>query len=163
MLKNPSKEKPLKKHTNFLSCNAKIAFNEVAPEEPESDFVISEVAMQTNSFLYNSRYDEEKIKQRPPERGLLAAMIERAILDLKQEDLILRRSAEQWIFPRGSQRIGTFTLAWCLEWLDLDHAVEILRIECRTLINNKASGMREAVELIEKYTGNTSYRELFKF
>lgn len=162
LLKNPLKEKPLKKHTNFSSYDAKITSSKVAPEEPESDFFISEVViMQTNSFLYNSRYDEERTREKPPERNLLAAMIERSILDLKQEDFFLRRSAEKWIFPRGPHREGTFTLAWCLEWLDLSHAINIIRVDCRTLINNKAAGIKEAVELIEKYTGNTSYRELF--
>lgn len=65
-----------------------------------------------------------------PEKAMIAAIIERAILDFKQSDSLIRRSAESWVF---SQSIEAWSLRWCLQQLDCPNALGKIHERCRDL------------------------------
>ncbi|MEZ4753693.1 MAG: hypothetical protein R3A13_05205 [Bdellovibrionota bacterium] len=57
-----------------------------------------------------------------PERNLLMAIVERAILDLVGNDSAEEKRAEEWIFGDLDEHkpLGQFSFPWICEQLDLD-------------------------------------------
>lgn len=55
-----------------------------------------------------------------PERRLLAAMLERAILDFVGNDSKEIEEAEEWLFGSFEQPYAPFTFPWLCQELDLD-------------------------------------------
>lgn len=59
-----------------------------------------------------------------PYKDLLASIIERAILDVRQPNRVVRTDARKWIF---SDSIEQFSFLWCLDNLDIIHASRFIR------------------------------------
>lgn len=106
-----------------------------------------------------------------PERNLLSAMIERAILDLRQPDQLTRKSAEKWIFERFTYPCRIFSIYWCLEWLDMEGVLTKLRVDCQELIKGKLAQIEEGKESPEarelaakwaKHFGHASPQAMWK-
>ena len=55
-----------------------------------------------------------------PERRLLLAILERAILDYVGNDRREMRAAEEWIFSETDDRDGDFSFSWVCRQLDLE-------------------------------------------
>ncbi len=55
-----------------------------------------------------------------PEKGMLRALLARAVADLKDPNLATREDAREWLFE--SERTGPFTFRWVCSHLDLDHS-----------------------------------------
>lgn len=55
-----------------------------------------------------------------PERNLLLAMLERAILDFVGNDQLEIESAEEWLFENEGELLRPFTFRWVCHQLDLD-------------------------------------------
>ncbi len=66
-----------------------------------------------------------------PCKALLASIIERAILDLRQPFKPIRDSAKCWLF---SDCKTEFSLLWCLHWLDMEGSEDELRIKACSII-----------------------------
>lgn len=69
-----------------------------------------------------------------PYKDLLASIIERAILDVRQSNRVVRTDARKWIF---SNSIEQFSFLWCLENLDIIHASRYIRKCVSTFIRTK--------------------------
>lgn len=91
-------------------AGVKIFIEDQVPEYANGDLMADE-------FSY-------PVRSRCPERKLLLAMIERAILDLKQPDPGTRQHARSWIF---SSSMESFSILWILEVLDLGGNLPTLR------------------------------------
>lgn len=81
----------------------------------------------TNGFFSDLDHDYENIFGAPnqtgsPERRLLLAILERAILDYVGNDPREVQEAEEWLFGShdGASR-NQFSFPWLCEQLDLDH------------------------------------------
>ena len=73
-----------------------------------------------------SVYNEE------PCKNLLASIIERAILDLRQPLKPVRDAARKWIF---SSKTTPFSFLWCLHWLDMDGTEVVIRYKAQKIID----------------------------
>lgn len=63
----------------------------------------------------------EEIDVYEPERNLLAAVLDRAIMDMwVKEDRATRRSAQGWIKARTKKRSRKWSFQWVCEHLDLE-------------------------------------------
>lgn len=63
-----------------------------------------------------------------PNKALLVALIERSILDLRNIDRNVKKSAEQWFFLQDKPPFYPFSFSWALQHLNMFHLKEeILR------------------------------------
>ncbi len=65
-----------------------------------------------------------------PEKGLLAALLERAILDLVGNDQREVEAAQEWIFDETADEDTRFSFSWVCNQLDIDHALFSSKIRC---------------------------------
>lgn len=66
-----------------------------------------------------------------PCKNLVAALIERSVMDLKQPDYVVRRDAQKWLFSESKAR---FSFLWSMEVLELECGVRKLRTKAKELI-----------------------------
>jgi hypothetical protein len=89
------------------------------------------------SIHYDDREDETYYVQQFPCRDLLASLIERAVLDLRQPHASLRLDAKRWLFSNATT---PFSFRWCLHILGLTHAIHFIRLKAQGLIEEKEKG-----------------------
>ena len=56
-----------------------------------------------------------------PERNLLLAILERAILDFVGNDEVEVESSSEWLFESDEEQMLAFSFRWVCHHLDLDH------------------------------------------
>lgn len=77
-----------------------------------------------------------------PERKLLVAIIERAILDLFSRDKHIRIQARMWIEGKVTVKRCNFSFAFCLRELDMEKDIKRLR---RKMLSLDCFQLRERV------------------
>lgn len=126
-------------------------------ETPEETFTVAET-MAKRAYLAE---EQSLSEETAPERNLIAALIERTILDLKQPDHMTRKYAEKWLFERDVFPAPIFSLPWCLEATDMLDGLVTLRCKCRALIEDKSAQLAkigeeslDAVAVVREWRGN---------
>lgn len=66
-------------------------------------------------------FTEEELDEKPAERNLLAALLDRAIRDMFiEDDRIVRREIRAWLDKKMVKNPQAFSFQWVCESLDLD-------------------------------------------
>lgn len=89
------------------------------------------------SYVYTEEEDCD-LYSKLPERRLLTAVLERAILDLNHSDSCVRKSAELWFESQDSEEVP-FSYKYICDHLDLDcsKVIKLSYNRRKTLIRKK--------------------------